>query len=184
MHKLRDQKKSIFFTPFLICAEVYMNTILIFVGVVWLSRCPTDKLYRTPVRPNPTAFFVDVTESNPGVSLRVVKVLDQNINEVLFLQPVDGHQVGSLLPLFHQGSSGAGLEPVPKLEPVFLVSTDKELGPGRENWLQDGTNILLAQNEGLFMSGTGGRNCDLQDQNDPVMQTSLAGQYSRDFGRQ
>ena len=34
---------------------------------------------------------------------------------------------GALLPLFNQGSSGAGSEPVPFLEAVLWVTTAKEL---------------------------------------------------------
>lgn len=74
---------------------VEVNTVLIS-HVVWLLGFPKDEIHWRPIRPNPVAFFMDVTESNPSKSHSRVKVPDQACDEVLFLLTVDRHQVCSL----------------------------------------------------------------------------------------
>lgn len=51
------------------------------------------------------------------------------------------------MPPFHWGSSRAGSGPVPNLEPLFLVSTEKETAFHQEKWFQSGTRSLLGQKE-------------------------------------
>ncbi|KAF3856053.1 hypothetical protein F7725_016776 [Dissostichus mawsoni] len=55
-----------------------------------------EKLGFTPIRPHPSSFFVDVTESDPCWSLSKVKVFDQEFDQILFPFTVDRHQVASL----------------------------------------------------------------------------------------
>lgn len=45
--------------------------------------------------------------------------------------------------LFHQGSSKAGSESVPNLDPVLHVPIARELALGQENCFQSGTNSLV-----------------------------------------
>ena len=64
--------------------------------VVWLSFMPKGKVDCGSIRPHPSSFYMDVTESDPGGFLRGVKVPDQGCDKIVFFQTVDRHQVGTL----------------------------------------------------------------------------------------
>ncbi|KAM3596730.1 uncharacterized protein V6R79_019475 [Siganus canaliculatus] len=80
--------------PFPQLVKVDMYTVLFFAIVVWLPATPKLKVDGTTIRPHPSAFLVDVTESNP--SEQSTEVLDQGFDKVLFCLTVDRDQVGSL----------------------------------------------------------------------------------------
>ena len=84
--------------PFQIVGSIEVSTVFISSFIVWLSWIPKDKVQCRTIRPHPAAFFVDITESDPGVSLSWVKVLYQELHKIIFLQIVNRHQVGSLWP--------------------------------------------------------------------------------------
>lgn len=73
-----------------------MDAIFISVAVIGLSGFPGFEAEGGPIRPHPRSLLLGVIQSNPGVAVERIKVLDQGRDKIVFLLTVDGRQVGSL----------------------------------------------------------------------------------------
>ncbi len=57
--------------------------------------------------------------------------------------------------LFRKGSSGADAEPVPKLDPVLIVSTEEELAPSRKTGSRVAPTLHWSRTKNHLRQGLG-----------------------------